>query len=79
MIKTDRYKYGDLADRVEPEDFALLDPRRFINLAKLYPIIPESLNNILMFFATGATVYYETVDEIIDDLKWFLDNFPYYQ
>ncbi|MEW6079375.1 MAG: protein kinase [Thermodesulfobacteriota bacterium] len=79
MIKTDRFKYGDLADRVEPEDFALLDPRRFINLAKLYPIIPESLNSILMFFSTGAPVYYETVNEIIDDLNWFLDNFPYYQ
>jgi len=79
MIKSDRLKYGDLADRLEAEDFALLDPRRFINLAKLYPIIPESLNSILMFFSTGATVYYETVDEIIEDLKWFLDNFPYYQ
>jgi len=79
MIKTDRLKYGDLVDRVEVEDFALLDPRRFINLAKLYPMIPEVLNNILMFFATGAAIYYETVDEIIEDLKWFLDNFPHYQ
>ena len=79
MIKSDRLKYGDLADRLDAEDFALLDPRRFINLAKLYPIIPESLNSILMFFSTGAAVYYETVDEIIEDLNWFLDNFPYYQ
>jgi len=78
-IKTDRAKYGDLADRLEAEDFALLDPRRFINLAKLYPVIPEALNSILMFFSTGAPVYYETVDEIIDDLNWFLDNFPYFQ
>ncbi len=79
MIKTDREKYGDLAEQVEPEDFALLDQRRFFNLAKLYPIIPEALNSILMFFTTGATIYYETVDEIVTDLKWFLDNFPYYQ
>lgn len=79
MIKTDRVKYGDLVDRVTPEDFALLDPRRFINLAKLYPMIPEALNSILMFFSTGATIYYETVDEIIEDLNWFLDNFPYDQ
>ncbi|MFP4039418.1 MAG: protein kinase [Desulfosudaceae bacterium] len=79
MIKTDRKKYGDLVEQLEPDDFALLDARRFINLAKLYPIIPEALNNILMFFSTGAVIYYETVDEIVADLKWFLNNFPYYQ
>lgn len=77
MISTDTYTYNGLRDRLEPNDFALLDKRRFINLAKLYPIIPEVLNGILMFFSRGAAVYYETVDEIIADLNWFLDNFPY--
>lgn len=77
MITHDPYTYGDLQDRLAPEDFALLDRRRFINLAKLYPIIPEMLNAILMFFSKEATIYYETVDEIIEDLSWFLDNFPY--
>ncbi len=76
MISTDTHTYNGLCDRLERNDFALLDKRRFINLAKLYPIIPEVLNNILMFFSRGAAVYYETVDEIIADLKWFLDNVP---
>ncbi|MFZ5563533.1 MAG: protein kinase [Thermodesulfobacteriota bacterium] len=75
-ITNDRYAYKNLAGNLEPDDFALLDPRRFINLAKLYPVIPEMLNGILMFFSTGATIYYETVDEIIEDLRWFLDNLP---
>lgn len=76
MIKTDR-RYNGLLGQVEPGDFAVLDQRRFINLAKLYPIIPEVLNGILMFFSANATIYYETVDEIVADLKWFLKNFPY--
>ncbi|RLC30344.1 MAG: protein kinase [Deltaproteobacteria bacterium] len=76
MIKNDRFTYGDLIDRVTPDDFSLLDQGRLINLAKLYPQIPEMLNSILMFFSTGATVYYETVDEVIEDLRWFLDNLP---
>ncbi|ABW68282.1 conserved hypothetical protein [Desulfosudis oleivorans Hxd3] len=75
-IKNDRYTYKDLADHLDADDFSLLDPRRFINMAKLHPLIPEMLNGILMFFSRGATIYYETVDEILEDLRWFLNNLP---
>ncbi len=69
MIKTDEYAYGDLANRLEQEDFSLLDRRRLMNLRKLHPLIPETLNNILMHFSIGADVYYEFVDEIVEDLN----------
>lgn len=61
--------YGDLIDRVEREDFSLLDQGRFLNLKKLYPNVPSTLNDILMHFSRGANVYYEFVEEIIEDLN----------
>jgi hypothetical protein len=69
MIKNDAFTYHDLIEHIGAEDFSLLDQRRFVNLRKLYPLIPESLNHILMHFSRGANVYYETVDEIIEDMK----------
>ncbi|MBF0117850.1 MAG: protein kinase [Desulfobacterales bacterium] len=68
-IVNDKYTYGDLIDRIEPGDFSLLYKRRFINFKKIYPIIPKALNDIVLHFSTGAEVYYETVDEIIEDLN----------
>ncbi|OQX06212.1 MAG: protein kinase [Desulfobacteraceae bacterium IS3] len=69
MIKNDTFAYHDLIGRIMPEDFSLLDERRFVNLRKLYPLVPESLNDILMHFSRGANVYYEAADEITEDLK----------
>lgn len=69
MIDNDTLTYGDLIDRLEPGDFSLLDKWRFINLRKFYPYIPKMLNDILMHFSRDAEVYYESVDEIIEDLN----------
>lgn len=67
-ILNDPATYGDLKDRLEPGDFSIIHRRRFINLRKLYPVIPKMLNDILMHFSRGSNVYYETADEIIEDL-----------
>jgi hypothetical protein len=69
MISSDERAYGDLIDQIVPEDFSILKKWRFINLRKLYPIIPKMLNDILMHFSQGAYVYYEAVDELLEDLN----------
>jgi hypothetical protein len=69
MIKHDTFVYGDLLERLDPKDFSILDKWRFLNLRKIYPFIPVALNNILMHFSRGANVYYEFVEEIIEDLN----------
>jgi hypothetical protein len=69
LIKNDQKFYGDLIDRLQPEDLSILDKRRFVNLKKLFPIIPKSLNDILLHFSQGAEVYYELVEEMIEDLN----------
>lgn len=69
MITNDGRMYGDLIDRIDGDDFSLLDKSMFLNLKKLYPAIPSALNDILMHFSRSAEVYYEFVDEIVEDLK----------
>ncbi len=68
-IKKNRSRYGDLLSRIEREDFSVLDNGRFLNLKKIYPIIPSILNDIVMHFSKGANVYYEMVEEITEDLN----------
>lgn len=74
MIQNDLYTYGDLVERVVPEDMSILHKARFMNLRKLYPYIPAMLNNILMYFSMSTTIYYEVVDEIIEDLRGYLQS-----
>jgi hypothetical protein len=68
-IKNNPYIYKDLLAKLEPDDFALLDKQRLVNLKKLYPQIPNLLNNVLMHFSRGAEVYYEFAEEVIEDLN----------
>ncbi len=51
-----------------PSDYALLSQNRIVNLRKLFPYIPEKFNNILLHFSLGTEVFYETVDELQQDL-----------
>lgn len=59
---------ASVADALAPGDFSLLVPNRVVNLKKLFPYIPEALNNILLHFSAGAEVFYETAEEIRADL-----------
>ncbi|MCD6185856.1 MAG: protein kinase [Deltaproteobacteria bacterium] len=68
-ITHDALHYGDLEDRITIDDFSLLDPSRLLNLKKLYPYIPGILNDILMHFSSGTSVFYEIADELIEDLN----------
>lgn len=59
-----------------PADFSLLSQNRVVNLQKLFPYIPDSLNNILLHFSTGADVFYESVEEILTDVRQALKQWP---
>jgi hypothetical protein len=56
------------APSVGPDDFLLVFKNRLANLQKIFPYIPDTLNQVLMHFSSGARVYYETLDELIADL-----------
>jgi hypothetical protein len=64
--------YKDLRKIAVAEDFSILHKWRFMNLKKLYPYIPNGLNDILAHFTLGANIFYESVDEVVEDLKKFI-------
>jgi hypothetical protein len=41
------------------------------NLKKIFPYIPESLNQVLMHFSKGANWFYENTAQLLSDLEEF--------
>lgn len=50
------------------KDVSLLSQDRIYNLQKLFPYIPDALNNVLLHFSVGASLFYDNVEEFYDDL-----------
>ena len=50
-------------------DLSLFFKHRIVNLQKLFPYIPDSLNLALMHFGQEADVFYEHTDELLSDLR----------
>jgi hypothetical protein len=72
MISNDPHTYGDLKERITLRDFSIIHKNRLLNLQKLFPYIPRMLNDIIMHFSAEATIFYEFVDELIEDLNGYL-------
>ena len=51
------------------DDFSLMFPHRLSNLGKLFPYIPTDLNNVLLHYSAGTYVFYDTVDEMLGELR----------
>ena len=60
------YLYGATLNH---DDCSLFFPHRIMALGKLFPYVPESLDYVLLHFANGAEIYYETTAELIADLR----------
>jgi hypothetical protein len=58
----------ELLDRLDEDDVNIVFHNRVANLRKIYPYIPEALNRVLLHFSLGAQVYYETTEELLEDL-----------
>ncbi|MBU2649120.1 serine/threonine protein kinase [bacterium] len=67
-LKTDP-QFTHVLNDLYQEDFSLLDQNRFINIKKMYPYIPDELNNIFLNFSGYASNFYLSVDELFDDLR----------
>ncbi len=57
--------------RLSEDDLNLVFRNRFVNLRRIYPYVPESLNRVLMHFSVGADRFYEHTDQLIEDLEEF--------
>lgn len=52
-------------------DVNIVFNNRIVNLKKIYPYIPDSLNRVLMHFSKGANWFYENTAQLLDDLREF--------
>lgn len=57
-----------LLDALTPGDFSCVHKNEIMNLQKLFPYIPTSLNNILLHFSESAEVGYDSVEELLEEL-----------
>lgn len=56
------------------EDLNIVFRNRIVNLKKIYPYIPDTLNRILLHFSRGANRFYETTGELLEDLGAFRET-----
>ncbi len=68
MIASDIDRYKDLLDRLDTGDFSILDKSRLMNLKKVFPYVPDALNNILLHFSRKSEIFYENTGELLEDL-----------
>lgn len=64
----------EMLDAIDRRDLSLLSQNRVVNLKKLFPYVPERLNNMLLHFSTATNVFYETVEEFGEDLAKALND-----
>jgi hypothetical protein len=55
--------------RIRSEDENIVFHNRVANLKKIYPYIPEGLNRILLHFSKGANRFYETTNQLLEDIE----------
>ncbi len=56
-------------DRITKDDLNIIFNNRVVNLRKVFPYIPESLNLMLLHFSLGANVFYEDTYQFLNDLR----------
>jgi hypothetical protein len=55
-------------------DFNIIFNNRIVNLKKIYPYIPESLNRVLLHFSLEANLFYENTAQLLSDLQEVKDE-----
>lgn len=68
-IRHNPQAYQHLRSPIEETDALVLYRNRVANLRKLFPYIPEELNDILRRFSVGSGKSYADVQSIVNDLK----------
>jgi len=71
-----RRRAPQVFQRLNPGDISLVFANRVFNLRKVYPQVPERLNRILMHFSASTPVFYESAEELLNDLVPALDDLP---
>jgi len=60
--------------RIRADDANIVFRNRVANLRKIYSYIPENLNRILLHFSKGANWFYESTDQLLEDLESYRNS-----
>jgi len=63
-----------IIDSLNENDASAFFKYRIMNLKKLFPYIPQKLNDILMHFSVKTDVFYDTAEQIIEDVDEILSE-----
>lgn len=63
-----RRERPEVAARLAAEDMNIVFRNRLADLKKAYAYIPDALNRVLRHFSAGANWFYETTDQLLQDL-----------
>jgi hypothetical protein len=61
--------FSEVLDSLCVEDFSIIQNNLLMNLSRLFPYIPERLNNLLLMFSGRATVFYDSAKQVVEDLS----------
>nr|MBN2276473.1 hypothetical protein [candidate division Zixibacteria bacterium] len=64
----------EIRESLAPDDASGFFEYRLMNLGKLYPYIPEKLNDILLHFTIRPKQFYTNLDQFLDDYYEMLDS-----
>jgi hypothetical protein len=68
LVKDLYHEKREIFDTLWGEDLNISYKNRVANLKKIFPYIPASLNRVLLHFSYGAQIFYETTEQMLDDL-----------
>lgn len=63
-----RQEQPEVYARLVREDLSITFGNRVANLRKIYPYVPDSLNQVLLHFSEGANLFYDATDQLLEDL-----------
>jgi len=62
------YARPELSGKLTQGDASVFFPHRVMNLRKIYPYLPEKLNQVLLRFSVGMSARYDRVSQIAQEL-----------
>ncbi len=69
-----REEESPVLDHLSSHDMNIIFNHRVVNLKKVYPYIPASLNLVLLHFSIGSNVFYENTAQFLSDLMEVKDG-----
>ncbi len=58
-----------LAPSLSDDDASVFFRHRVMNLEKVYPYVPRTLNEVLLRFSRGARACYDSISQVVQDLR----------